>query len=206
MRPTVVVALLAFAVASAAAAADALVTMEGRIVREPNMQAQSVRLSGTVPSPRAGERIEILAKECLSAYYRQVAGTQTVAGGQWQAEVPLSSASAIVARWRGRRSAPFKATPRIEVFLAHDEGTRRWTAGVSSFLTPANFSRRVVELQRLGPAGWVRVRRARLRRAVFASYSTTFFIPTRGLTMRVLVPDRTARPCFRASTSEIFRS
>ena len=206
MQLTVVVALLTLTSVSSATAADGELTMEGRLYRAPNAQLEVVQLRGTVPNARAGERIEILAKECLYEHYRVVGGTQTFAGGRWETEVPLSSASSIVARWRGRRTAPFKATPRVQVFLAHAEGSRQWKAGISAFFTPINFNRRFVELQRLSPAGWVRVRRARLHREEFGNYTATFVVRTRGLTMRVLAPGKTTRPCFRPGASEIFRS
>jgi hypothetical protein len=156
MRLRVVVTMLALVFAGVAAAADGSVTIDGRVVLAPTTRAESMRLTGTIPSARAGERIDILAKECGYDHYRVVSGTQSTPGGRWQVEVGLPVASSFVARWRGRRSVPFKATPKALVWIQQEESTRRWQAGISAFFTSATFVGREVELQRLGNAGWVR--------------------------------------------------
>lgn len=61
-------------------------------------------------------------------------------------------------------------------------------------------------LQHLSDDRWADVRRIRLKTVDARSFEATFTVRTEGLTLRVLLPTRTARPCYNAGVSEIFRS
>ena len=64
-----------------------------------------VRLTGQVASGNAGERIDVLVKECRSRFFRVVGGAQTTTGGAYEAQVYLDVRGTFVARWRGNKSA-----------------------------------------------------------------------------------------------------
>jgi hypothetical protein len=51
----------------------------------------------------------------------------------------------------------------------------------------------------------VPVRQARLR-ARFTTFEAVFAVPTRGLTLRALVPARSAAPCYTANVTSTWRS
>lgn len=91
--------------------------------------------------------------------------------------------------------------------------SRILTALVESRPTGQNLRGKFVELQRKVPGTdqWVRVRRARLRRATAPfnrsdMFQARFTVRARGLTMRVFVPSQTAAPCFSAGVSETLTS
>jgi hypothetical protein len=165
-----------------------------------------VRLTGQVASGNAGERIDVLVKECRSRFFRVVGGAQTTTGGAYEAQVYLDVRGTFVARWRGNKSAGVTATPMLIVGAVQTPGTRIWKAFVSGWGSGESFAGREVVLQRLADSGWVTVQRGKLRREEFSNFSTIFKVPTRGLTMRILAPTKTARPCFRAGVSEVFQS
>jgi hypothetical protein len=72
--------------------------------------------------------------------------------------------------------------------------------------TPQNMQGRVVELQRLVGGQWRRVRSARLARVRRGGFDAIFTVQRRGLNLRVLVPARSAAPCYSATASEMFVS
>lgn len=200
------VAVAAIAVVAASAAAR-IVTIEAEQFREPGAPWQSASIRGTAPTAAAGEAVELLVRECGAAAFRQVPGAQVTPAGRWEAKVTLWVRSAYRARWRDQVSPTIDVVPPLRPSV-EQKPRRRFVVSVwAGTLAAATFNRKVVELQRLGRAGWVRVQRARLRRGdSLRLFETTFVIRQRGLTMRVLAPEPTARPCYRAGTSTIFTS
>jgi hypothetical protein len=187
-------------------AAGPPITIAAQVVQNTNTGARMVRLTGQVANGNAGERVDVLVKDCRSRFFRVVGGAQTTTGGAYEARVYLDVRGTFVSRWRGKRSAGVTAVPMLIVGAVQTPGTRIWKTVVGAWGTGESFAGREVVLQRLADSGWVPVRRARLRREEFGNFSTIFKIPTRGLTMRILAPTKTARPCFRAGVSEVFQS
>jgi hypothetical protein len=205
-RRFAIVLLTLPAAATAGFAAPAPITIAAQVVQNTSNQSRMVRVTGTVSSGRAGERVDVLVKDCGADYYRVVGGTQTTEGGAYEAQVYLEMRGTFVARWRGNKSQGVTAVPKVPVGAVQTPGTRIWKAFISAYGTGLSFAGREVELQRLSDAGWVRVRRAKLRRTEFSNFETIFKVPTRGLTLRILAPAKTANPCFRAGASEVFQS
>lgn len=84
----------------------------------------------------------------------------------------------------------------------------RYRVSVSTGEAQQKMAGRLVELQRLAAGSWTRVRRVRLAadRGALASFSATFAVRTRGLRMRVVVPEKSAAPCFTTTLSQTFVS
>jgi hypothetical protein len=204
-RFAIVLLTLPAATATALAAAPPI-TIGAQVVESTSNGARMVRLTGTVSSASSGEPVDILVKDCRSRFFRVVGGAQTTNGGEYQAEIFLDVRGTYVARWHGNRSEGVTATPKVTVGAVQTPGTRIWKAFISAWGTGVSFHGREVELQRLAPSGWVRVRRAKLHREEFGNFTAIFKVPTRNLTLRVLAPSKTARPCFAPGASEVFRS
>ena len=207
-----------------ATSADAPVTIEVRTYVNSRTGARTKAFSGRIASGAAGELVELLARECGTRFDRLVHGTRTRAGGVWEMEIPpsdpsgvyaypgpIGSGAAYRARWNRRYSERIVVRYPLPVWVAKT-GSNRYLATVSTLDAMQDVRRRFVELQRLAGGRWVRVRQARLRRIPAServqpyTFGATFVVRTRGLTLRVLAPVRTTRPCYDAGVSETFRS
>ena len=226
MRVTRLAALAAAAAAvfvtPALAVFAADVTIQARLFIQESSASRQVELTGAVANADAGETVEILAKDCgpNHRFYRVVAGVKTVTGGRWRivsnappTYVQLPTNAYFRARWRGTQSEPALVRVPAFVSVAWRPRLRRADVSVSTGQSGQNIRRRVVELQRkvAGTSQWVRVRRARLGRGTYEGFfgqvfKARFSVPTRGLTLRVLVPDESGAPCFAAGFSQEFRS
>jgi hypothetical protein len=165
-----------------------------------------LRFSGTIPSGQANEYVVVLRQECGSPSSTAIAGASTRAGGGWESEPvmgarPESDSSTYRARWNGRLSEPLVFRGKLLMTLTK-LGGGRYRARVG---TQQNMQGRVVELQRLVGGQWRRVRSARLAR-VRGGFGAIFTVRRRGLNLRVLVPARSAAPCYSATASETFVS
>jgi hypothetical protein len=212
----VIAALFASAEATSADIAEEVTIRVREFVDQGSMSRQ-VELTGRVASGASGETVEVLAKECgPNRHYRLVAAARTVGGGSWRivpnaapnyVQVPINAY--FRARWRGHLSEPVLNPVPTTVMVAWRPRLRRVDVSVSTWTSGQSLRGRFVELQRKIPGTneWVRVRRARLGRgARYGWFATRFAVPTRGLTLRVLVPAETGAPCFSASVSQTWRS
>jgi len=218
LLPAVVLALVVTFTA-AAGAPQVTITMR-QVVTAPPLQAGGIPtrqtiLSGAVANGAPGETVGVLARECGPANrrsrYRLVGGDETSAGGRWQVTLPpqgefesraLGLSEYFRARWNGALSPPVLARGPLTPFLRNPR-TRRGRFFVDAYIrtdsTGQNMARRLVELQRRNTATgtWIVVRRARFRRIVggFAAIISHAERP-RGVTYRVYIPVKTARPCY----------
>lgn len=164
-------------------------------------QAVRLDLSGRIPSERAGEYVEILERECGSAHFRVANGASTVAGGFWEKnEMFFFTTVTYVARWNGRLSDEVIVRSPLYV-LPFPLKNRRWRIAVNTRIQ--SMAGRTIVLQRkTADDTWARVRSVKLGPGrYFGSYEAIVRIPTHGLTMRVLVPQASARPCHDAIVS-----
>jgi hypothetical protein len=191
-------------------------------IRAQLTRSHGLELAGTVASNLACETIDVLAKDCGPAQnpYRLVAGTRTLADGVWrvgqEAGLPSGpSGSYFRARWRDRFSKAVLVRYPMAVTAAWHPRRRTVNVAVSTWFSGQNLRGRLVELQRQigGTDHWARVRRARLGRGQQSRiplpgqvFRTRFTVTTRGLTLRVFVPQRTAAPCFSSGVSRTWRS
>jgi hypothetical protein len=208
----VLVCVAGAALVAWAGAGGAPVTLEVRILEFPSGALPRHLFSGNVASGDAGELVTVLAQACPRSSETSVAGATTSAGGAWEAEA-ASQRTAITyrARWEGRFSEPVKIWSPIFVNAAR-AGPRSVIVFVDTSPAFQNVNRRFVQLQRFDrtTGRWHFYKRARLRRNTGAglfpfNYTTTFTGVARGLTVRVLVPRKTASPCYLARATASIR-
>ena len=200
----------ALAASSWAAAAEAPLTLQVRASDTPG--GGSIHLfSGALGNGRAGELVTVLAKVCPRNSEYAVAGAQTEPGGVWRAEkVGVLSTATFRARWEGRFSEPVTVYVPI-YFRAESRNRGRVLVVVDTMHSQQDMNRKFVQLQRFdGTTGrWRLYKSARLKRnlkvAAF-NFTTTFTGVARGLTLRVLVPRKSAAPCYQARAGETFRT
>lgn len=169
----------------------------------------SLKFSGTISKPAANEYVSVLAQRCGANFSTAVAGALTRADGSWEVANSVEEISGTYrASWKGRFSDPVTIRPRLPLTLDKLPG-RRYRVTVQLWSTFQDMRGRVVELQRFGRAGWTRVRRARLTLGDLdygQSFSATFDIRKRGLTLRVFAPAKSAAPCFSANVTRTWVS
>lgn len=201
------------------------VTIQVRVTLPPSAPTtlREVEVTGTIASAAANEVVDVQVKECgpRSRFYRLAGQARTVAGGSWRLETTRDGIDVLNlpvnayyrARWAGSFSTPVIALAPIWANAFLNPRNRVVTALVETRPTGQNLRGKLIELQRKLPDTdrWLRVRRARLVRATrpFTRpdlFQARFTVRTRGLTMRVFVPQQTAAPCFSAGVSQPFRS
>jgi hypothetical protein len=184
--------------------------------------------SGTISSRAGGQYVEVLGRECRSRGERLISGVQTSEGGGWRVEnpdsrtsparqTPVHSGMPFRARWHGQYSRPVTWHLPAGPVVARIGRTRTWVVHMRP-ATPTGqpagqvgFHGKLIELQRQAGSRWVRVRTARLaRKASFRwgafNYEARFRVPTRGLTLRAHLPEKSAAPCFLPGASATWRS
>jgi hypothetical protein len=202
-----IVAVIASGVA-AAPAAD--VTMNARRIYDVACRCYTLRFSGAISSRAANEYVAIMLQRCGYRFSTAVTGVQTRAGGLWEVEWSGGDrmSGTYRAQWNGHLSEPVTVRPRVPLVFAKLR-RQRYRVTVNMYETLQDMSGRLVELQRLAAGGWTRVRRTRLatdRESFGKSFSATFAVPTRGLTLRVLVPRKSAAPCYIAGVTKTWVS
>lgn len=155
----------------------------------------------------------MLQRRCGYSFATAIAGTQTRTGGFWEAETtyaprPEHDTSTYFARWGSVRSKAVSFRGRLSMGVERLGGGRFkvtvWRGGE----VLQDMTGRQIVLQRLVGGVWTRVAAARLRvdPREYSRYSATFTVRARGWTLRAVVPTKNARPCFRQSTTERWRS
>ena len=172
-----------------------------------------LRFGGAISSPAPGEDVTVMQQICGYKFATAIAGTQTRAGGVWDAEpsnpylVPPSATYR--ARWRNLRSEPVTLRPPIPVYFI-PVGRGRWRVSVSIGSVYQDLRERVVVAQRLAQGRWTTIGRQKLVIQPSGggpiTYGTTFVIRKQGWTVRALVPAKSAAPCFRSSVSQKWTS
>jgi hypothetical protein len=209
--------VLAIAVPTALAAGAQAVTLSVTQFVNQNKQL-TLAFSGTIERGAAGEYVDVLGRDCRARGERSITSTRTLAGGRWRIDnpnpsppfgyTPVYSGTTFRARWNDQFSAPYLWRLPLRPTVSKVSGRRAWRVQVLT--RPPGIAGQTVELQRLSRGQWVRVRRARLveTRSTVSEvfHGTVFNVPTRGLTLRVLLPTQSAAPCYLAGASQQWRS
>ena len=209
---SVAVALVTASTAVAATGADVTLRVE------PHFDAQwkrdRLRFSGTIASRQAGEYVAVTGRLCGEQHFTSAAGATTTAGGAWQVVTERSVLTIYIpatyqARWNDRVSESVTVRPRIPVTVTRlRRGSYRVV--VAAYMTAPVLRARGIELQRLTGGQWKRVRTARVTGGRLEypnrTYSATLAIGARDATLRVVVPAKTAGPCYVAGASKEFRT
>ena len=124
-RALVVVLVAAVAAATqvgaGGGAVDDVTLVADRTVLAANGQ---VRLRGAISPGRAEETVEIEVKDCGQPTFRQVAGTTTAQGGEWELLYRPGISTTLRAAWEGERSNQIAIQQQATVFLRKRSGGR----------------------------------------------------------------------------------
>jgi hypothetical protein len=207
-RLLAIATLVVASVASTAAAAPTDVTLRvERVVDQ--FQINRLRFSGVISSGAANEYVAVMYRRCGQASFTAIGGATTGEGGAWEA-IPMfgtpPTSGTFRAQWKGQTSKPETIRSPVRVFLNRP----RSGLHVVRVVADANLSGRFVALQRLAGGRWTHVRRARLSSYGSAGFGggfeASFRVRKRGLTLRFLVPEKTAAPCHLPAASRSFVS
>lgn len=196
--------------AGAASRATQAVTLAVTRTFDQPTRSFKLRFQGAISSSAAGEDVTVLHQVCgYSPPGTAVAGTQTRAGGTWDAEPVNDSQIALSgtfrARWRNQTSTPVSIRPQIPVYIIPlGKGRIRFSLTIGSVNQKMNG--RTVVLERFRNKKWTVVRQGRLRfdGTSFGNFATRFTAP-RGWTVRGRVPRNVAAPCFKSNATEKVR-
>jgi hypothetical protein len=205
------------------AASDAgEVTLNVSSYEDPRTGVRTWVFAGQIASGEHGEYVRVLGRLCGTKLDRLIGDAVTAAGGAWRAEVPVGSPSwpasghidlglTFRAHWKDHVSNSHFAADPASLYITRIPGRRAWKVHISptSGRHPG-FAGKVVVLQRQRGVEWLTVRRARLAhrpsRRYYYNYEATFTVPTRGLTVRAFLPQRSALPCNLAGASKPWRT
>jgi hypothetical protein len=159
---------------------------------------QAVRLSGTVSSHKAGERVVILGREFDALAAVPVTQTTSVAGGDWTVVVRPSVKTTYHAQAGTAPSSGVTVGVRPRVGLGIQG--RRWTTKVTG---RDSFAGAVVYLQRRSGYRWITVSRVVLDVNSVAHFTVRRHRGT--WTVRAYVPSGQTGPGYLSSTSHLVR-
>ena len=174
-----------------------------------------VTLGGSVDNGKAGEVVEIQAKECGAnpPFFRAVASAQTREGGGWTTPIYLGINTTLRAVWKDNASAQITVLQRVFVILQKKRSTGAFEAWV---VGGAQFWRKSVLIQRRLQGAWKTVQSVVLtetgatdptgrRNTVWSKGKFTASVP-KGTLIRAVFPLSQARPCHLAGVSKSVRT
>lgn len=166
-----------------------------------------LRFSGTISNGAANEYVALLSQKCgVSGVGASFVGVQTREGGSWEATEGRGGGT-YWARWGDHLSEPVRVRVPVSVFLTKLRGGSR-QLGIRANDSMQNFSRRTVELQGLAGGRWIRVRQARLVAdpKSYRTFTAKMAVRQRGLRLRVLIPAKSAAPCYLETATKTWVS
>jgi hypothetical protein len=176
---------------------------------------------GQVASGAAGDDVEVLAQECRTKGYRLFAATKTVAGGGFEVDstapspftsIEVKSGMMFRARWRDQLSNTVHFRLPLYPWVRKIPRKRAWKVTVNPSPVYMPMKGRTVVLQRQAGGKWVAYKRAKLVLKPNYDYGgatnheAVFEVPARGLTLRAVLPAKSAAPCFLGSATPLWRS
>ncbi len=199
---------------AAESASSESVTMSFTRFYDNACRCYKARVSGQVSSGRAGEYVVVLRQYCPLKFGTAVAGATTRDGGFWETEISpvaapeLPASETYRARWEGRVSSPVTLRRKLLVQGWRARGTTQRITVYAGGTNPVDLRRRTVVLQRRSAGGWTRVASGHLTPdpSLPNGFLALLKAPRRGLTVRALVPAKSAAPCFPASPSATWTS
>ena len=205
-------AIAAVLASAATAAVSADVTLRVDRFYDAGNFIWRLRFAGAISAPTPNQYVAVLGHTCgkPASTAISVAGDTTRADGSWGPVVPgtgglpdvaIPPPATYRARWNGRFSESVTIRVPRTHWLAKLPG-RRYRISVSG----SEMRGRIVELQRLASGRWTLVRKARLARDRQGTFSATFAVRTRGLTMRILIPQQSTGPCYLETPTKTWRS
>jgi hypothetical protein len=172
---------------------------------DPSFGRFRIHFSGTIPSRVANEYVTVMAEKCGQPFATAVAGGTTRADGSWEdtfRAFSFGGTAVYRARWKGQLSAPVRVRGELQLTVSRRSRGRF----VVAIPADANLSRRPVQVQRLSSGRWTLFRRVLLQPGGGSgtAFVAEFTVRQRGLRLRVLVPAKTARPCYGPAVTQAF--
>ena len=161
-------------------------------------------LFGAVDNNRAGERVEVQAKDCGSRSFRIVRAATTEDGGNWSTQYFPQMNTTLRAVWKGAASRGIQAPVPASIFLTQP-AARVYAVAIGS---PGQFTRKSLVVQRLDRklGTWKDIKRVRLTSAD-GRRPTRFQVNVPRATMlRAFMPLSEARPCYVQGYSNTVRT
>jgi hypothetical protein len=173
-------------------------------------QRTPITLFGAIVERKAGEVVDIQAKDCGQSFFRGVTGTQTREGGSWSTEYTPGITTTLRAVWNGVASAPVVVRSQVFVNLSRRGTSNRYSVSVSGKVP---FWRRQVLLQQRRNGNWTTVRKVVLTETgappgvgwitTWADFRASF---PRGSQLRAVLPASQAKPCYLSGVSSTVRT
>jgi hypothetical protein len=173
------------------------------------VDGKMVTVAGTVEAPMPGAEVVIEARRCTrGAPFRTVGAVPASGDGIFRAQVPAYAGTFFRARFGGATSATavVRWPAPLRVTTGREYGALRIRTLVTVTDPPQSFHGRTLELQRKVGGEWVRVRRTRLVRLAPFRFRAGFVVWVRGLTVRVVLREAEAHPCYAQAVSRTLRS
>lgn len=205
--------VIAGALACAAGAAQAryepqAVTAEPvTILARPTVSGlgEPIRLFGSVENRRAGEVVDVQAKDCRQQFFRGVIGATTTESGAWTDIYYPSINTTLRAVWDGGASEPITIRKRATVHL-RQRSAKRFSVGAYGGNSTTPFWRKRVLFQRFDRrvGTWRTVKQVVLTSSSASGTEFSASVP-RGTPVRAVLPLSQARPCWIDGYSRAFR-
>jgi hypothetical protein len=168
---------------------------------------KAVTLFGSVDNGKAGETVELQAKNCGHDFFRVVQGATTVEGGGWSLEYWVGITTTLRAVWDGAASSQITVRKRAMIHLTPKPGGRGrfkvWIVAQTSL-----WKKRVLIQQRDQRLGtWKTIRSVILTEQLatggnFAAFRADVTVSSpKGTQLRAVLPAKQARPCYLSGTS-----
>ena len=210
MRPAVVAAALCAGILASLATAGALadsITLQPRttVLRTNEF---SVGVLGGISSGAEGEYVVVKGKECgiPGAFFRGLGGATTLAGGRYEASVPIRTKTTLRAEWKEAASPTVVVTPRANVRLTKEPSGFRVT--LTNDVESADGKR--VTIERFTGTGWKKVQTVVLKAmpgyVQYAERKKLKFKVPKGTTIRAVLPRSQAGACYLAGYSKLIRT
>jgi hypothetical protein len=177
---------------------------------------------GQVASTAGGQDVEVLGRDCLTSFYRQLTATTTLPGGGWETEslitatfpptsVDVNSGTTFRARWRDQLSNTIVYRVPLSLY-ALELARNAWTVKVNPSPHNLKLAGKTVVLQRKRGRKWVLygsahlVHKPTLDYGGAYNYQVVFKVTAPGLQLRAYLPAASAAPCYAAGASKPWRS
>ncbi|MBA2742243.1 MAG: hypothetical protein H0U46_09555 [Actinobacteria bacterium] len=171
----------------------------------------AVDLFGSVDNGKAGETVDIQAKDCGSSFFRAVEGTETRQGGGWSTQYYPGITTTLRAVWNETSSTQTTVRQRARVSLVRRPSGRKLYVAAGG---RRSFWRKRVQIQRQQGSRWVTLKTIVLTEtsAMGGYYASsgagaefTVAVP-KGTLLRAVLPRSQAPPCYLPGVSKTVRT
>jgi hypothetical protein len=168
----------------------------------------SVGVLGEISGGAEGEYVVVKGKECgiPGAFFRGLGGATTLAGGRYEASVPIRTKTTLRAEWKEAASPTLVVTPRANVRLTREPDGFR----VSLTNETESADGKKVTIERFTGAGWKKVQTVVLKAipgyVQYAEKKRLRFKVPKSTTIRAVLPRSQAGACYLAGYSKLLRT